>query len=217
MMALLHLLPLLVMTQPDFTPTPPPSRGSTAKWVAAGCGGCLGLTVLAGLALAFFIHRSLRFTVGPDQSPGEIEELFAYTIPGESQSIFNMDLFGLQVIQVASTDSPPSVLLTMGQLPSYLQDREAQQTFVEQFQASVSTQGNYQLNEQRFEDRTLCGQPVSVGMQSGSFTDSSTTHEAASLLTFVEYNNDARFVWVLAHGDAPQMAADQVFATLDCR
>ncbi|MGB3200898.1 MAG: hypothetical protein WBA99_08345 [Nodosilinea sp.] len=206
------------MPESDFTSTPPPSRGSTAKWVAAGCGGCLGLTVLAGLALAFFINRTLRFAVGPDQNPGATEDLFAYTIPGESQSIFNMDLFGLKVTQVARTDSPPSVLLTMGQLPGYLQEREAQQTFVEQFQDSVSTQGNYQLSEERLEDRTLCGQPVSVVMQSGSFIDgSNTTFEAASLLTFVEYNNDARFVWVLAHGDQPQATADQVFATLNCR
>ncbi|MBE9155458.1 hypothetical protein IQ265_01175 [Nodosilinea sp. LEGE 06152] len=205
------------MTQTDPAPTSSTSGGSTAKWVAVGCGGCLGLTVLAGLALAFFINRALRFDVGTDQGLGDTEELFTYTIPGESQSIFNLGMFGLQIIQVASTDSPPSVLLTMGQLPSYLQDREAQQTFVEQFQASVSTQGNYQLSEQGFEDRTLCGQPVSVGIQSGSFTDGSTTHEAASLLTFVEYNNDARFVWVLTHGDTPQATADQVFATLDCR
>ncbi|MGB3312256.1 MAG: hypothetical protein WBG32_22300 [Nodosilinea sp.] len=205
------------MSQADFTPPPPPKSGSTVKWVAAGCGGCLGLTVLAGLALAFFINRTLRFAVGPDQSPGETEELFTYAIPGESQSIFNMGMFGLQIIQVASTDSPPSVLLTMGQLPSYLQGREAQQTFAEQFQDSVSTQGNYQLGEQRLEDRTLCGQPVSVVMQSGSFIDGNTTYEAASLLTFVEYNNDDRFVWVLAHGDTPQATADQVFATIDCR
>lgn len=205
------------MTQTNPAPASPPSGGSTAKWVAAGCGGCLGLTVLAGLALAFFIDRTLRFAVGPDQSPAETEELFTYAIPGESQSIFNLGLFGLQVTQIASTDSPPSVLLTMGQLPSYLQDREAQQTFVEQFQDSVSTQGNYQLTEQRLEDRTLCDQPVSVVMQSGSFTDGTTTYEAASLLTFVEYNNDTRFVWVLAHGGSPQATADQVFATLDCR
>ncbi|MGG6237397.1 hypothetical protein ACQ4N7_02065 [Nodosilinea sp. AN01ver1] len=205
------------MSQADFTPPPPAKGGNTAKWLAAGCGGCLGLTVLAGLALAFFINRTLRFAVGPDQPPSETEELFTYAIPGESQSIFNLGLFGLQVTQVASTDSPPSILLTMGQLPSYLQDRRSQQTFVEQFQDSVSTQGNYQLSEPQLEDRTLCGQPVSVAIQSGSFTQGTTTYDAASLLTFVEYNNDARFVWVLAHGEAPQTTAEQVFATLDCR
>lgn len=205
------------MTQADPGPPTPSGGSNTAKWVALGCVGCFGVPVLAGLAAALFIGSATRFAVGPDQGSAESQELFTYTIPGESQSIFDMGLFGLQVIQVASTDSPPSVLLTMGQMPSYLQDRESQQTFVEEFQDSVSTQGSYQLGEQQLEDRTLCGQPVSVVMQSGSFVDGNTTYEAASLLTFVEYNNDDRFVWVLAHGDTPQATADQVFATLDCR
>ncbi|WP_156119886.1 hypothetical protein [Leptolyngbya sp. KIOST-1] len=205
------------MTNPDLPPGPPPSGGGTVKWLLAGCGGCLGLTVLAGLALAFFLDRTLRFAVGPDQGSAPTEALFTYAIPGESQTIFSMGLLGLQVSQVASTDSPPSVLLTMGQLPSYLRDQEAQQAFVDQFQTSTELEGNYQLSEQRIESRTLCDQPVSVVMQSGRFGDGDTSYEAASLLTFVEYNNDARFVWVLAHGDTPQATAEQVFTSLDCR
>jgi hypothetical protein len=205
------------MTQADPVPPTPSGGSNTAKWVALGCGGCLGVTVLAGLALAFFINRTMRFAVGPDQGSADSQELFTYTIPGESQTIFNMGMFGMQMIQVANTDSPPSVLLTMGQLPSYIRGNDAQQSFVEGFQDSVTTQGSYQLTEQRVEERTLCDQPVSVVIQAGSFEDGSITHQAASLLTFVEINNDARFVWVLAHGDAPQTAADQVFDTLDCR
>ncbi|MEP0946304.1 hypothetical protein NC992_05420 [Leptolyngbya subtilissima DQ-A4] len=204
---------------PQAAPVPPtPSGGSnTAKWVALGCGGCLGVTVLAGLTLAFFINRTMRFTVGPDQGSVDSQELFTYTIPGETQTILNMGMFGMQMIQVANTDSPPSILLTMGQLPSYLKGNDAQQSFVEEFQNSITTEGNYQLTEQRVEERTLCDQPVSVVIQTGSFEDGTTTYNAASLLTLVEHNNDARFVWVLAHGDAPQTTADQVFATLDCR
>lgn len=204
------------MTQVDPQPPTASGKSSTVKWVALGCGGCLGVTVLAGLALAVFVSRTMRFAVGPDQGSADSQELFTYTIPGESQTIFNMGMFGMQVIQVANTDSPPSVLLTMGQLPSYLQGNDAQQSFVEEFQDSITTQGSYQLTEQRVEERTLCDQPVSVVVQTGSFEDGGTTYNAASLLTFVEHNNDARFVWVLAHGDAPQNTADQVFATIDC-
>ncbi len=114
------------MAQADST-APQPKSNAAAKWLALGCGGCLGVTVLAGLALAFLINRTMRFAVGPDQTEASSEEpgraeLFAYTLPGESQGIFNMDMLGMQVIQVASTDSPPSVLLTMGKLPRYLQD-----------------------------------------------------------------------------------------------
>ncbi|MBD1917899.1 MULTISPECIES: hypothetical protein [Cyanophyceae] len=205
------------MTQADPAPPTPSGGSNTAKWVALGCGGCLGVTVLAGLALAFFINRTMQFTVGPNQDAAESQELFTYTIPSESRTILDMDMFGMQMIQVANTDSPPSVLLTMGQLPSYLQGSNAQQSFVEEFQNSITTQGSYQLTEQRAEERTLCDQPVSVVIQTGSFENGGTTYNAVSLLTFVEHNNDARFVWVLAHGDASQTTADQVFATLGCR
>ncbi|MFQ4135108.1 hypothetical protein PGN35_002205 [Nodosilinea sp. PGN35] len=205
------------MTQADPVPPTPSSGGNSTRWVLLGCGGCLGVTVLAGLGLALLIGRTMRFAVGPDQGSADSAELFTYTIPGESQTIFNMGLLGMQMIQVANTDSPPSVLLTMGQLPRYLQGNDAQQTFVEQFQDSITTEGSYQLTEQRVEERTLCNQPVSVVIQAGRFEDGGTIYNAASLLTFVEYNNDARFVWVLAHGDAPETTADQVFATLDCR
>lgn len=205
------------MAQADSTSPQPKSNAATAKWLALGCGGCLGVTVLAGLALAFLINRTMRFAVGPDQTEASSEELFVYALPGESQGIFNMDMLGMQVIQVASTDSPPSVLLTMGKLPRYLQDRETREAFIEGFQESVTVEGTYQLTEQRLEERTLCGQPVSVLLQSGSFREGGTTYDAASLLTFVDYNNTARFVWLLAHGDTPQAIADGVFATLDCR
>ncbi|HSM80961.1 MAG TPA: hypothetical protein VLS96_04705 [Nodosilinea sp.] len=204
------------MTQADPTPSPPPSGGSPLKWIALGCGGCLGLTVLAVVGLAVWVSRSVQFGVGPEQVEADNQELFTYALPGESRGIFNMGVLGMRVIQVASTDSPPSVLLTMGQLPSYLQGRDAQETFVEQFQESLAVEGNYQLAEQRVEERSLCGQPVSVLVQSGRFEEGATTYDAASLLTFVEHDNSARFVWLLAHGDTPEATADQVFASLDC-
>jgi hypothetical protein len=198
--------------------SPTPSGGSNAaKWVALGCVGCFGLPVLAGLATALFIGFTGQFSAGPDQGSAENQELFTYTIPGETQTVLNMGMFGMQMIQVANTASPPSILLTMGQLPSYLKGNDAQQSFVEEFQNSITTEGNYQLTEQRVEERTLCDQPVSVVIQTGSFEDGTTTYNAASLLALVEHNDDARFVWVLAHGDAPQTTADQVFATLECR
>ncbi|MBW4461449.1 MAG: hypothetical protein KME47_14610 [Nodosilinea sp. WJT8-NPBG4] len=205
------------MTQANPEPPTPSGGSNAAKWVALGCVGCFGLPVLAGLATALFIGGTAQFSAGPDQGSTESKELFAYTIPGETQTILNMGLFGMQMIQVANTDSPPSILLTMGQLPSYLKGNDAQQSFVEEFQNNITTEGNYQLTKQGVEERTLCDQPVSVVIQTGSFEDGTTTYNAASLLALVEHNNDARFVWVLAHGDAPQTTADQVFATLDCR
>ncbi|MBE9138389.1 hypothetical protein IQ254_14530 [Nodosilinea sp. LEGE 07088] len=195
----------------------PKPQNNTLKWVALGCGGCLGITVLAGVALTVLLSRMVRFAVGPDQADVDSQELFVYALPGESQSIFTMDILGIEMSQVASTDSPPSVLLTMGKLPRYLQDQAARDTFIDQFQEQVTVEGSYQLGEQRVEERTLCGQPVSVLLQSGRFEQGANAHDAASLLTFVDYNDTVRFVWLLTHGDTPAATADQVFSSLDCR
>jgi hypothetical protein len=202
------------MTQPD---QPTAASGSSAKWIALGCGGCLGVTVFAMLALGFLISRSMRFAIGPELPAADGPSLFAYELPGESEGRFAMDLLGLRLTQVSSTDSPPSVLLTMGQLPRYLQDQAAREAFVQQFQDSVTVEGTYTLAEQRVEQRTLCDQPVSVLLQSGRFEDEGDRYNAASLITFVDHDATARFVWILAHGDTPEATADQVFDTLMCQ
>ncbi len=200
-------------------PSPPtqPDSDNTAKWLALGCGGCLSLTVLVSLALAFFIHRTLRFAVGPTLDTTDTAELFTYALPGESRGIFNFGLLGMQLTQVTSTTDESSVLLTMGQMPRYIQGREAQQRFLEEFQEQVTVESSYEMMESRLENRTLCGQPVTVMAQSGQFEENGAVYNAASLLTFVKYNSNTRFVWLLTHGDAPEASADQVFATLDCR
>ncbi|MEO1068528.1 MAG: hypothetical protein AAFW95_05330 [Cyanobacteria bacterium J06638_6] len=195
----------------------PQPQNNIGKWVALGCGGCLGITVLAGIALTILLSRMVRFAVGPDHSPADRQELFVYNLPGESQNIFAMDLLGLEMTQVASTDSPPSVLLTMGKLPRYLQDQAARDRFISQFQERVTVEGSYQLGEQWVEDRTLCGQPVSVLLQSGRFEQGTNAYDAASLVAFVDYDDTVRFVWLLTHGDTPAATADQVFNSLDCR
>jgi len=66
------------------------------------------------------------------------------------------------------------------------------------------------------EERTLCGQPVAVVAQTGRFEQAQSTHDATSLLAFVEHNDQAQFAWILAQGEAPEATADQVFNSLDC-
>jgi hypothetical protein len=192
-------------------------QNNTVKWVALGCGGCLGITVLAGVALTILLSRMVRFAAGPAQPTADRQELFVYALPGEGQNIFAMDLLGLEMSQVASIDSPPSVLLTMGKLPRYLQDQAARDRFIGQFQERVTVEGTYQMGEQRVEDRTLCGQPVSVLLQSGRFEQGTNAYDAVSLVAFVDYDDTVRFVWLLTHGDTPDATADQVFDSLDCR
>jgi len=207
------------MSDPNLVPPDSTSSNSgCTKWmIALGCTGCLVLPLLLMAALALLVSRTTQFGVGPENVQADGDALFTYALPGESQGIFNMKLFGMQVTQIASTDSPPSVLLTMGKLPGYLQNSSDQKTLVESFQDDMAVRGNYQLTAERIEERTLCGQPVSVSIQSGSFQDGETTHSATSFLTLVDYNNTTRFAWILAHGDTAEQKADQVFESLDCQ
>jgi hypothetical protein len=197
-------------------PSSPPQASSPFKWIALGCGGCLGLTILLAGAIALLISRTMRFAIGPegvtaDQAP------FTYTLPGESQGVLDMSMFGMQITQITSTDTPPSVLLTMGKLPSYLKNQRDQETFIESFQEGMVGDGGYQLTEQRTEERTLCGQPVAVLIQVGQYQLDQTTYPATSLLATVDYNSTTRFAWILAHGDTAGANVDQVFSSLNCQ
>ena len=206
------------MTDPSQLPPNSSGGGSPAKWmIALGCTGCLVLPLVLMAVLTLFVSRTTRFGVGPENVQADGNAVFTYTLPQESKGIFDMALFGMQVTQVAGPGSPPSVLLTMGKLPNYVQSPDDQKSLVESFRDNMTIEGSYQLNDQRTEERTLCGQPVSVLIQSGSFQDDQTTYQAASFLTLVEYNGTTRFAWILAHGDTAEQNADQVFSSLDCQ
>ncbi|QQE66512.1 hypothetical protein GFS31_32100 [Leptolyngbya sp. BL0902] len=186
------------------------------KWIAAGCGGCFVLTTAALVALVLVIGRTMQFAFGPegvntDQTP------FTYTLPGESEGVLDMNMFGMRMVQITSTDTPPSVLLTMGRLPGYLQSSADQASFIEAFQEGMIGDENYQLDPPRTEERRLCGQTVPVIVQTGQFQEDQTTYATTSLMAAVDHNRRTQFVWILAHGENANPNAEQVFNSLDCR
>jgi hypothetical protein len=187
------------------------------KWVAIGCGGCLGLSVLLVGVLAFFVSRMVSFSVDSEQVEADAQQLFDYRLPGESQGVLAMSLFGVELQQVATLETPPDVLLSMGRLPAYLQGDDAQQAFVEALQEEVTVETNYQVLDQRVESASLCGQTVNVMVQEGTYQEDQTSYHTMSYLTFVDYDGDTRFAWILAHGDEAPQKAEQVFQSLDCR
>ena len=63
----------------------------------------------------------MRFALEPGDVEDQGQELFVYTLPGGSKGILSMDLFGLQITQVASPESPPAAVLTVGKVPAYLE------------------------------------------------------------------------------------------------
>ena len=180
-------------------------------------GGCLGLIVLFSIVAGIFISRTMRFALEPGDVEDQGQELFVYTLPGGSKGILSMDLFGLQITQVASPESPPAAVLTVGKVPAYLEQGAEAETFAEALQEQITLEGTYQLLEQRVEERTLCAQSVNLLVQEGRFQDEQTSSDAASYFTLVEYNNQTRFAWILAQGENPVQTADQVFDSLECQ
>jgi hypothetical protein len=205
------------MTDGNLQDSTPPQQNNNLKWIALGCGGCLGLMVLFAVVAGIVISRTMQFAIGPEKAEEQGQELFTYTLPGGSKGIVSMDLFGLQITQVASPESPPAAVLTVGKVPAYLDQGTTQETFAETLQEQVTLEGTYQLLEQRTEERTLCDQSVNLLVQEGRFQDEQIRSDAASYFTLVEYDNQTRFAWILAQGENPLQTADQVFDSLECQ
>ena len=205
------------MTDGNLQDPNPGQNQNTLKWIALGCGGCLGLIVLFAIVAGIFASRVLQFAVGPENVEEQGKELFTYALPGGSKGIVSLDLFGLQITQVATPGSPPAAVLTLGKVPAYLQEGANETTFAETLQEQVTLEGTYNLLEQRTEARTLCGQPINLLVQEGQFEDEEVRSDAASYFAVVDYDGQTRFAWILAQGDSPLQTADQVFASLDCQ
>lgn len=201
---------------PNPAPTPPPeSSKGPWLWLALGCGGCLVLSTAVVVALALLIGRTMQLAVGDGVTPERAP--FSYAIPGESEGVVDMTMFGMQIVQVTSTDTPPSVLLTMGRLPGYLQSSLDQTFFIESFQEGMIEDQNYEFSAQETEERPLCDQTVPVVVQSGQLQEDQAIYNVASLVATVEYNRRNQFVWILAHGDSAAANVDQVFNSLECQ
>lgn len=204
---------------PDFEPTQPtaPRDSNTWKWVAIGCGGCLGLSVLMMVALGFLINRTMNISLDSGEVEAQAQELFDYQIPGGAKGLLNMNIMGIEIVQVVDAEEPPSVVMTVGRLPVYLQTESAQTSFLDSFQQEMSQDGGYQLTVERTEDLPLCGQTVPVRIQEGTFQDGEKSFQAVSYLAVVDHQNKERFAWILANGEGASGKAKSVFESLVCK
>jgi hypothetical protein len=203
----------------DFEPTQPAAAKSSApwKWLAIGCGGCLGLSVLSVVVLTVFFSRALNFSMDPGDVEQQAQTLFEYEIPGESRGLLNMNVMGVELAQVADAQDPPGVLLTVGRLPAYLQDEAAQTSMLDSFQENMAGDGGYTLETERLETLPLCGQTVPVRISQGVFQDGDQQQQAVSYLAVVEHAGDSRFAWILTNGDQAEANARAVFDSLTCQ
>lgn len=205
--------------QQDFESGQPasPKGNNVWKWVAIGCGGCLGISVLGVVALGFFASRMMNFSVNSDDVQTEAQKVFDYQLPGESVGLLKMSIMGIEVIQVANDTQPPTVTLTVGRLPQMLQEESAKESFFESFQQSMADDSGYRFSDRRTEETTLCDQPVTLWIEAGSFSTSDGDRPAVSYMTTVSYEGSERFAWILANGETAQDTAQSVFDSLKCQ
>lgn len=210
----------------DFQPNPEPLDASDSsvpksnhvwKWVAIGCGGAFFLFVLLIAGSMFFAFRQLNFSMDPEAVEEKARTVFDYEIPGGSQGLLTMNMFGMEIIQVTDANQPPNVMLMVGTLPPAFQTEQTQEQFLEGFQESVSDQQQFETQEQRVEERQLCGEAVSVLIQEGSAATGQSAEPATTYSTVVTYEGTSRFAWLQASGENATALVEQVFTSLECR
>lgn len=207
----------------DFQP-PPSSRLKTGggwKWLAIGCGGAALLLIgLIGVG-GFFAARNMGISTDSAEIEGKAKALFDYSIPGGSQGTITMNVFGIEMIQVTSLETPPNITLMLGTMPAQFQTDAARSEFMKGFQDSFASSSNpgVTLTSQRTEPRTLCEQPVTLVIQEGeSLTPGeSVALPAVSYATTVDHNNKVLFTWIMATGDRAAEDAEAVFNSLKCQ
>lgn len=194
-----------------------PKSNNVWKWVAIGCGGAFFLFVLLIVGSMFFAFRQLNFSMDPEAVEEKARAVFDYEIPGGSQGLLTMNMFGMEIIQVTDTNQPSNVMLMVGTLPPAFQTEQTQDQFLEGFQESFSDQQQFETQDQRVEERQLCGETVSVVIQEGRASTGQSAEPATTYSTIVTFGGESRFAWLQTNGENANALAEQVFTSLECR
>jgi hypothetical protein len=198
-----------------------PEFGGVFKWVALGCGGALIILIGAGVGLYYLIQKNFSFN--PQQAEIIAQSLFDYEIPGGSQGLYAMNLFGTKIVLLADTKEIPEVFFIVGSIPGQSKEtgEQIQKSFQETIEQSLKEQNNQsiQYTSQRTENKQLCQKTVPVLIKEGQLTveGQSSSIAAVNYMTFINYQNTERFVWLMASGNDAQKKVETVFNSLKCK
>ena len=148
---------------------------------------------------------------------------FNYEIPGGSQGLYAMNLFGTKIVLLADTKEIPEVFFIVGSIPGQSKEtgEQIQKSFQETIEQSLKEQNNQsiQYTSQRTENKQLCQKTVPVLIQEGQLTveGQSSSIAAINYMTFINYQNTERFVWLMASGNDAQKKVETVFNSLKCK
>lgn len=188
--------------------------GGFWRWLAIGCGGLVLLAILGFAALFFFVQRNLPSMDG-QKAMQVAQSLMSYTIPGGSRGLMSIDLDGVRVASVTSTENPAQIMLNVAKLPkSY--GVEAQRLF-ERGAAYRHENVKFVVTTARTQKARLCGQPVEVNITRG-FLGNQNVEDIPFTMYETSFNKDGKFyITVRETGEGSGQKVSQVFNSLRCR
>ncbi|MGK7926350.1 MAG: hypothetical protein AB4290_14120 [Spirulina sp.] len=194
--------------------------GNIWKWILLGCGGLTLVGIIAIAGLVYLVSRNLSISLDPEKAQENVRDLFDYEIPGGDRGTLALNMFGIEMSQVSDLNNPPSVFLTVGQVPFAWEDEE-REAFQEGFQESFFSQETieYNVTSERLEEKNLCEQTVNVSVSEGTMNvgANQVTLPAIGYTATVNYNGSERFVSLITNGEMATETVESVFNSLECK
>lgn len=181
----------------------------------------LGAIAIVGTGLVGLGIKILDNAFDPQRAEAIARSLIAYTIPGESQGVFGINIGGAKIAWVRSVSDPPNVLLFIGEIPLNKEadeaDREALDQEFTSFPSDTTAQ-EFVATAIRTETKQFCGKPVPVTIEQGQQSFSTSAPQPAMRYTVRVAANDIERVAILTTtGRDASAKAIAIFNSFHCQ
>jgi hypothetical protein len=203
------------MTNPQSPQTK--KSGNVWKWVALGCGGTVLLGIGLIIALTYAITRSLNLSLDPKKAEEVTRTIVDYEIPGGSRGLMSLDIQGMKMAGVTSSQNSQDVMLMVLQAPNQgnLSSEELQRS-IEQNRKNQTT-GTFEAKSQRQESKQLCGQKATVNISEGELVSPGNNLQAITYEANVNHDGKLIYIYLQTSGEKAPDNAAKVFSSLQCK
>ena len=181
----------------------------------------VGAIVVVGVGIVGLGIKILDNAFNPRRAEAIAKSLIDYTIPGESQGVFGINIGSAKFAWIRSVTAPPDVILFIGESPVNQETDDAESSELDQeFQRfpSDSVAQEFVATTSRTETKTFCGKPVLVTIQEGQQTFSYTLPQPAVQYTARVMEGGVERVAILTtSGRDAQAKAIAIFNSFRCR
>jgi hypothetical protein len=201
-------------------PQPQQSSANPWKWIGCGCATTLLLLLGLGIGALYLIKQTFNMSFDAQTSEAVARSIMDYEIPGGSKGLISMNIEGVEIAGIASTQE--DVFLMLGKMPSQLSTDLNPEELEQQIQKSMAEQAfrNFKSSvPARVESKQVCDQTVSVSVLEGEANSggSSSPQPAVSYQALLKQEQGIFFIALTTSGENAQEHADQVFQSLQCK